>query len=50
VGELRRVTWPTWQDATNLTLAVVGMTLAVAAFLGIIDEILNYVIKPILGQ
>jgi preprotein translocase subunit SecE len=50
VAELKKVTWPTWQDATNLTLAVIGMTLAVAAFLGIVDEALNYIIKPLIGS
>jgi preprotein translocase subunit SecE len=50
VSELKKVTWPTWQDATNLTLAVIGMTLAVAAFLGIVDEALNYIIKPLIGS
>jgi preprotein translocase SecE subunit len=50
VSELRKVTWPSWQDASNLTVAVIGMTVAIAAFLGLADEILNLAIKPILGQ
>ena len=50
ISELRKVTWPNWQDASNLTVAVIGMTVAIAAFLGLADEILNLAIKPILGQ
>jgi len=50
LAELRKVTWPTWQDATNLTIAVIGMTLIVSLFLGLADEILNFVIKPLIGQ
>jgi len=48
-SEPRKVTWPTRQEATNLTLAVVAMTIGIAAFLGLMDEILNYVVKPIIG-
>ena len=43
------MTWPTRQEAMNLTLAVVAMTVFIAAFLGIIDEILTRVIQPIIG-
>jgi preprotein translocase subunit SecE len=48
-AELRKVTWPTRQEVQNLTLAVIGMTVFVAVFLGIIDEILNYIITPLIG-
>ncbi|HLJ68148.1 MAG TPA: preprotein translocase subunit SecE [Chloroflexota bacterium] len=48
-AELRKVTWPTRQEASNLTLAVIGMTVGIAAFLGICDEILNRVIAPLIG-
>lgn len=33
----------------NLTFAVIGMTLAIAAFLGLIDAILDQVIKALIG-
>ncbi len=33
----------------NLTVAVVAMTVAISAFLGIIDTLLDYVIKPLVG-
>ena len=48
-AELRKVTWPTRQEATNLTVAVIGMTVGIAAFLGIIDEVLNRIIAPLIG-
>ena len=48
-AELRKVTWPTRQETSNLTLAVVGMTLGIAAFLGAIDSALDYLVKPLLG-
>ena len=49
-AELRKVTWPTRQEAMNLTGAVIVMTVALSAFLGLIDAILNWGIKPIIGS
>ena len=38
-AELRKVNWPTRQEAVNLTLIVVAFTVFMAALLGIIDYI-----------
>ncbi len=35
--ELKRVTWPTRQQTIKYTLIVIGLSLAVAAFLGGLD-------------
>jgi len=37
VGELRKVTWPTRQEAINLTVVVLIVTFGMSAFLGILD-------------
>ena len=37
IGELRRVSWPTRQEATNLTIVVIVVMVAVAMFLWLID-------------
>lgn len=42
-AELRKVTWPTRQEALNLTLIVVSFTVFMAALLGIIDYIFAWV-------
>ena len=42
-AELRKVSWPTRQEALNLTLIVVGFTIFMAALLGIIDYIFAWV-------
>lgn len=47
-AELRKVTWPTRQETINLTIAVIVMTVGIAAFLGIIDQILNWIISPLI--
>lgn len=38
-AELRKVNWPSRQEALNLTLIVVAFTISMAALLGIIDYI-----------
>lgn len=35
--ELKKVVWPTKQETINHTLAVIGISLGVAAFLGALD-------------
>jgi len=35
--ELRRVNWPTREETIKFTLFVVGLSLGVAAFIGILD-------------
>jgi len=42
-AELKKVNWPTRQEALNLTLIVVAFTIFMAALLGIIDYIFAWV-------
>ena len=49
LAELRKVTWPSRQDAMNLTTAVIGMTLAMSIFLGGIDAGLDQIVSKLLG-
>jgi len=44
-AELRKVTWPTRRQATNLTLIVLGVTVAMAAFLGAVDFLFATIIR-----
>ncbi len=37
LAELRRSTWPTRQETIRLTIIVIGVCVALAAFLGIFD-------------
>jgi preprotein translocase subunit SecE len=36
-GELRKVNWPTRKEATNLTIIVIIVLVAMGTFLGILD-------------
>jgi len=42
VGELRKVTWPTRKEATNLTMVVIAVVLAMGLFLGLLDFVYSY--------
>lgn len=46
--EFKRVNWPTRQETIRLTLIVIGMSLTVAVFLGILDLIFRYLIETFL--
>ena len=37
ISELRKVTWPTRQETTRLTILVLVVSIAIGIFLGIID-------------
>ena len=43
--ELRHVNWPTRAEATRLTGIVIGISLALAAFLGAFDFIFAYLLR-----
>lgn len=48
--ELRKVVWPRWPETRNNTLLVIGISLFVAAFLGLIDLGLNAIFNIILAR
>lgn len=39
--ELKKVIWPTKKETTNYSLAVIGVSIGVAVFFGILDIIFN---------
>jgi preprotein translocase SecE subunit len=46
--ELRRVTWPSWSDAVNSSLVVIGTVVVLGAFLSLTDMILGELFRRIL--
>ena len=46
--ELKKVTWPTKKETTNYTLLVIGISLAVAFFIGVLDFLLNLGIELVI--
>jgi preprotein translocase subunit SecE len=50
-AELRKVTWPTREEARNLTLIIVAVTIAMAVFLGLFEYFFQQVVGGIIrGQ
>ena len=49
VGELRKVTWPTRQEAVNLTGIVLAVIFSMSLFLGFVDYLFSRVFALILG-
>lgn len=43
--ELRKVNWPTREQTIKYTALVVGLSLAVAIFLGALDYLFEHIIK-----
>lgn len=48
-AELRKVVWPSRQEATRLSLIVISVTVAMSAFLGVIDYVFSWLIGLIVG-
>ena len=49
IGELRKVTWPTRKEATNLTIVVLIVIFAMSTFLGILDAIYSQFFALLFG-
>ena len=49
VGELRKVTWPTKEEALKMTKIVIIVVLVTAVFLGVVDFIFSRLIGLLLG-
>jgi preprotein translocase subunit SecE len=48
-GELRRVSWPSWQEARNLTIIVIIVLVIMAVFLDLVDNGAAWLLKTALG-
>lgn len=50
LGELRKVSWPTRQEATSLTIVVLIVIVVMSFFLGIMDFLYSRIFILILGS
>ncbi|NIN39299.1 MAG: preprotein translocase subunit SecE [Gammaproteobacteria bacterium] len=48
--EIRKVVWPTRKETTQTTLVVIAVVALVAIFLWIIDGILSWIVRLLLGH
>ena len=49
IGELRKVTWPTKEEAIKMTKIVIVVVLATAIFLGLVDFVFSRLVGLLLG-
>ena len=43
--ELKKVSWPTRKETTKLTLIVIGGSVVIAVFLGVLDFIFSFLMN-----
>jgi len=48
-GELRKVSWPTWPEARQLTILVIIVMVVIGLFLGLMDYGANALLNLALG-
>ena len=48
-GELRKVSWPSWPEARQLTILVIIVMVVIGLFLGLVDWGANNFLNLILG-
>jgi preprotein translocase subunit SecE len=48
ISELKKVTWPTKKQTTEYTLLVIGISLGLAIFIGVIDYILTIGVEQVI--
>ncbi len=48
-GELRKVSWPSWPEARQLTLLVIVVMVVIGLFLGLVDYGANSLLNLVLG-
>jgi preprotein translocase subunit SecE len=49
MGELRKVSWPTWPEARNLTIIVIIVVVIMALFLYSIDAVATKILSLFIG-
>lgn len=50
IQEFRHINWPTRQEATRLTMVVVGISLGLALFLGVLDGIFRFALETFITK
>jgi preprotein translocase subunit SecE len=50
IAEMKKVTWPTKKETKNYTLMVIGVSIGVALFLGLLDYIFAFGLDKIISR
>ncbi|WP_075060758.1 preprotein translocase subunit SecE [Chthonomonas calidirosea] len=49
-SELKKTTWPSWQQANRLTWQVIAVVVVIGAYMWILNVVFAWLIKHILPQ
>ena len=50
IKEMKKVTWPTKKETYRYTVLVIAISLIIAAFLGGLDYLFNFLLQILLNQ
>ena len=48
VRESKKVTWPTWKQTQNMTLLVLGVSVSIGIYIGLLDAFFQRLLAGIL--
>lgn len=48
-GEMKRVTWPDWEQLRNATAVIIVFVLVVAGIIGLMDMVFRWIVDFIIG-
>jgi preprotein translocase SecE subunit len=46
-AELRKVSWPERQTVVNLTLIVIAVSVAIGAYIAILDQVMHFALSQV---
>jgi len=46
--EMKKVSWPTWEELRGSTYVVLGLAVLLGVFLFVVDQVLNLIMQVIL--
>jgi preprotein translocase SecE subunit len=49
VEEMKKVSWPTWEELKSNTWMVIGLTIVLTLVIFFYDKIMNFALKMVLG-
>ena len=50
VGEMKKVVWPSKKQTTTYTVVVIGMSIGIALFFGILDYVFNLGLEQLITK
>ena len=48
-AELKKITWPTREELRGSTWVVIVSVIFITAFIGVVDQVFNYLLKLFIG-